>query len=79
MIVSTAARLPGTGQLACIWWHDLTGLDADPGADTITLRADERRDLFYGPGTAPIAIAAITARLGPTALATGPALAWLRD
>jgi hypothetical protein len=74
-----AARLPSTGQLTCLWWHNLTGLDADPAASTITLRAEGRRDVFYGPGAAPVAIAAITARLGPAAMATEPALAWLSD
>lgn len=80
-VITTArltARLPGIKDPVSIWWQAITGITADPHAGTVTLdAADEWQGIFYGPAIAPLAIAAIAAYLGPAALTTEPALAWL--
>ncbi|MGH9094557.1 MAG: hypothetical protein ACRDXE_05295, partial [Acidimicrobiales bacterium] len=79
----TSLRLVGRiqpgGALLSIWWSGLVGVQVDVDADTIRLDGDNGwRGQITGPGVAPIAIAAIAACHGPSALLVHPGLGRLR-
>jgi hypothetical protein len=80
----TSARAVGrsakSGELVSIWWASLEGADVDVREELVILDATNGwRGRLSGPGIAPIAVAAVAACYGPTALLAHPGLACLRQ
>lgn len=71
-------RMPG-GQLACIWWAGLVGLDIRLDQASVVLDfGDHRPRQLAGEGVDLIAVAAVAAAYGVEALISHPALDPLR-